>query len=136
MSGSAGIRHVTAICSDAKRNVAFYAGALGLRMVKQTVNFDDPTTWHFETGRPCGLQRKPICRRDQVLRPTDQNRPLLLPSAARSSCRPGTRYDAPRSSPPCRRSRESIDLRARRQNSSVACAREHPFVLCPARLTQ
>jgi glyoxalase family protein len=56
MTGSAGIHHVTAICSDAKRNVAFYTRGLGLRLVKKTVNFDDPTTWHLyygdETGRP------------------------------------------------------------------------------------
>lgn len=56
MSASAGIHHVTAICSDPKRNVAFYTGSLGLRLVKRTVNFDDPGTWHLyygdETGRP------------------------------------------------------------------------------------
>jgi len=56
MSTSAGIHHVTAICGDPRRNVAFYTGSLGLRMVKKTVNFDDPTTWHLyygdETGSP------------------------------------------------------------------------------------
>jgi glyoxalase family protein len=56
MTMSAGIHHVTAICSDPKRNVAFYTGDLGLRLVKKTVNFDDPSTWHLyygdETGRP------------------------------------------------------------------------------------
>ncbi len=56
MTSSAGIHHVTAICSDAKKNVAFYARGLGLRLVKKTVNFDDPGTWHLyygdETGRP------------------------------------------------------------------------------------
>lgn len=38
-----GIHHVTAITADAPRNVEFYAGVLGLRMVKKTVNQDDPT---------------------------------------------------------------------------------------------
>jgi glyoxalase family protein len=56
MSKSAGIHHITAICGDPRRNVAFYTETLGLRMVKQTVNFDDPTTWHLyygdETGSP------------------------------------------------------------------------------------
>jgi glyoxalase family protein len=56
MSASAGIHHVTAICHDPKTNVMFYTRSLGLRMVKKTVNFDDPTTWHLyygdETGRP------------------------------------------------------------------------------------
>jgi len=56
MSASAGIHHVTAICRDPANNVAFYAGNLGLRMVKRTVNFDDPGVWHLyygdEIGRP------------------------------------------------------------------------------------
>lgn len=51
-----GIHHVTAIASDPQRNVDFYVGVLGLRLVKQTVNFDDPGTYHFyygdELGRP------------------------------------------------------------------------------------
>jgi glyoxalase family protein len=56
MNRSAGIHHVTAICSDPRRNVAFYTDGLGLRLVKRTVNFDDPTSWHLyygdEIGRP------------------------------------------------------------------------------------
>jgi glyoxalase family protein len=51
-----GIHHVTAIAGPARRNHAFYTGTLGLRLVKKTVNFDDPKTYHFyfgdETGRP------------------------------------------------------------------------------------
>ena len=51
-----GIHHVTAIAGPARRNVDFYTGTLGLRLVKKTVNFDDPGTYHFyygnETGRP------------------------------------------------------------------------------------
>lgn len=51
-----GIHHVTAIAGDPQRNVDFYAGTLGLRLVKQTVNFDDPGTYHLyygdEQGRP------------------------------------------------------------------------------------
>ena len=42
-----GIHHVTAITADAPRNVDFYAGVLGLRMVKKTVNQDDPTVYHL-----------------------------------------------------------------------------------------
>jgi glyoxalase family protein len=37
-----GLHHVTMITADAQRNVDFYAGLLGLRLVKQTVNFDQP----------------------------------------------------------------------------------------------
>ena len=53
---TAGIHHVTGIASDPQRNLDFYAGVLGLRLVKRTVNFDDPTTYHFyfgdDVGRP------------------------------------------------------------------------------------
>ena len=47
---TAGIHHVTGIASDPQRNLDFYAGVLGLRLVKRTVNFDDPTTYHFYFG--------------------------------------------------------------------------------------
>src|SRR5688572_33389299 len=42
-----GIHHITAITGDAPGNVDFYAGTLGLRMVKKTVNQDDPTVYHL-----------------------------------------------------------------------------------------
>jgi glyoxalase family protein len=45
-----GIHHVTAIARDPQRNVDFYTGVLGLRLVKKTVNFDDPGTYHFYYG--------------------------------------------------------------------------------------
>ncbi|HEY2953938.1 MAG TPA: ring-cleaving dioxygenase [Candidatus Eisenbacteria bacterium] len=51
-----GLHHVTAICADPQANVDFYASLLGLRLVKRTVNFDDPATYHLyygdEVGRP------------------------------------------------------------------------------------
>ena len=51
-----GIHHITAIAGNAKRNFDFYTKVLGLRLVKKTVNFDDPGTYHFyfgdETGTP------------------------------------------------------------------------------------
>jgi glyoxalase family protein len=47
---ASGIHHVTAIAGPARRNLAFYTGALGLRLVKRTVNFDDPGTWHLYFG--------------------------------------------------------------------------------------
>jgi glyoxalase family protein len=51
-----GIHHITAITGDAPRNVEFYAGVLGLRLVKKTVNQDDPTVYHLfyadEVGSP------------------------------------------------------------------------------------
>lgn len=45
-----GIHHVTAIASDPQRNLDFYAHVLGLRLVKLTVNFDAPDTYHFYFG--------------------------------------------------------------------------------------
>jgi glyoxalase family protein len=54
MSGVLGIHHVTAIASDPQRNLDFYAGLLGLRLVKRTVNFDDPGTYHFYFGDEVG----------------------------------------------------------------------------------
>lgn len=42
-----GIHHLSAISSDAQRTVNFYTGILGLRLVKQTVNFDDPSSYHL-----------------------------------------------------------------------------------------
>ncbi|HEV7942919.1 MAG TPA: VOC family protein [Solirubrobacteraceae bacterium] len=51
-----GIHHITAITGDAPANVEFYAGVLGLRLVKKTVNQDDPTVYHLfyadEKGSP------------------------------------------------------------------------------------
>ncbi|OGC89174.1 MAG: diguanylate cyclase [candidate division Zixibacteria bacterium RBG_16_53_22] len=51
-----GIHHITAIAGDPRENVEFYTGVLGLRMVKMTVNFDDPSAYHLyfgdELGRP------------------------------------------------------------------------------------
>jgi glyoxalase family protein len=49
-----GIHHVTAIASDPQRNMDFYAGTLGLRLVKLTVNFDDPGTYHLYYGDGVG----------------------------------------------------------------------------------
>ena len=51
---SAGIHHITAIAGDPQRNLDFYAEALGLRLVKRTVNFDDPGSYHFYFGDNIG----------------------------------------------------------------------------------
>ena len=50
MAPTLGIHHVTAIAGDAQRNLDFYAGVLGMRLVKRTVNFDDSFTYHFYFG--------------------------------------------------------------------------------------
>ena len=54
--GILGIHHITAIAGNPQKNIDFYTGFLGLRLVKLTVNFDDPQTYHFyygdDVGRP------------------------------------------------------------------------------------
>ncbi|MDP4823601.1 MAG: VOC family protein [Aestuariivirgaceae bacterium] len=54
-----GLHHVTAISGAAAENVLFYRNLLGMRLVKRTVNFDDPGTWHLyfgdDAGRPGSL---------------------------------------------------------------------------------
>lgn len=51
-----GLHHITAIAGSARKNLEFYTKVLGLRLVKKTVNFDDPGTYHFyfadQTGTP------------------------------------------------------------------------------------
>ena len=49
-----GLHHITAIAGDAQRNHDFYTRILGLRLVKKTVNFDDPQTYHFYFGDRLG----------------------------------------------------------------------------------
>jgi glyoxalase family protein len=49
-----GIHHITAIAGNAKRNFDFYTRILGLRLVKKTVNFDDPGTYHLYYGDEAG----------------------------------------------------------------------------------
>jgi glyoxalase family protein len=50
----AGLHHVTAIASDPQHNLDFYTELLGLRFAKRTVNFDDPSTYHFYFGDDTG----------------------------------------------------------------------------------
>lgn len=54
-----GLHHVTAIAADPQKNLDFYKGILGLRLVKKTVNFDAPDVYHFyygdEKGSPGSL---------------------------------------------------------------------------------
>lgn len=49
-----GLHHLTAIATDAQANIDFYSGLLGLRLVKKTVNFDDPTAYHLYYGDAAG----------------------------------------------------------------------------------
>ncbi|WP_102029492.1 ring-cleaving dioxygenase [Salirhabdus sp. Marseille-P4669] len=54
MKKTAGIHHITAIVGHPQENVDFYAGLLGLRLVKKTINFDDPGTYHLYFGNDEG----------------------------------------------------------------------------------
>jgi glyoxalase family protein len=47
---TAGIHHITAFVRNAQDNVDFYAGVLGLRLVKKTINFDAPEVYHLYFG--------------------------------------------------------------------------------------
>lgn len=49
-----GLHHITAVASDAQKNYDFYTKVLGQRLVKKTVNFDDPGTYHFYFGSEAG----------------------------------------------------------------------------------
>lgn len=49
-----GIHHITAIAGNAQKNLDFYTGILGLRMVKKTINFDAPDVYHFYFGDELG----------------------------------------------------------------------------------
>ncbi|WP_409343328.1 ring-cleaving dioxygenase [Paenibacillus sp. MBLB4367] len=51
---TAGIHHITAFASDPQANVDFYAGVLGLRLVKKTINFDAPEVYHLYFGDGAG----------------------------------------------------------------------------------
>lgn len=54
MNKISGLHHITAIAGNAQRNYDFYTKVLGLRLVKKTVNFDDPGTYHFYFGDEVG----------------------------------------------------------------------------------
>lgn len=49
-----GLHHMTAVASDPQQNVDFYHNLLGQRLIKRTVNFDDPATYHFYFGDESG----------------------------------------------------------------------------------
>ncbi|WNV78023.1 ring-cleaving dioxygenase [Bacillus atrophaeus] len=51
---TAGLHHITAFAKDPQENLRFYTEVLGLRLVKKTVNFDDPGTYHFYFGNQNG----------------------------------------------------------------------------------
>lgn len=51
---TAGIHHITAFARDPQANVDFYAGVLGLRLVKKTINFDAPEVYHLYFGNEAG----------------------------------------------------------------------------------
>jgi glyoxalase family protein len=62
-----GLHHVTAIASNPQRNLDFYVELLGLRLVKRTVNFDDPSGYHFYFGDAAGTPGTHLTPRRQYL---------------------------------------------------------------------
>src|SRR5438046_8797972 len=84
-----GLHHVTAITADAQKNIDFYSGVLGLRLVKLTVNFDDPSSYHLyygdELGRPGTIMTFfawPGAHRGRVGPPQVSVTAFAVPSAA------------------------------------------------------
>ena len=49
-----GLHHITALADDPQKNLDFYAGILGLRLVKKTINFDAPDVYHLYYGNEDG----------------------------------------------------------------------------------
>ena len=54
MQKTAGIHHISAMVNDAQRNIDFYAGVLGLRLIKKTINFVRPEVYHLYFGNESG----------------------------------------------------------------------------------
>ncbi|MDQ0201742.1 ring-cleaving dioxygenase [Neobacillus ginsengisoli] len=54
MQKTAGIHHISAMVNDAQLNIDFYAGVLGLRLIKKTINFDRPEVYHLYFGNEIG----------------------------------------------------------------------------------
>jgi glyoxalase family protein len=52
--GITGLHHITLVCADAQRTIDFYTQVLGQCLVKKTVNFDDPTSYHLYFGNQTG----------------------------------------------------------------------------------
>jgi glyoxalase family protein len=84
-----GLHHVTAITADAQKNIDFYTGLLGLRLVKLTVNFDDPASYHLyygdELGRPGTIMTFfawPGAGRGQIGPPQVSSTGFAVPAAA------------------------------------------------------
>ncbi len=102
-----GLHHVTAIAGDPQRNLDFYAGVLGLRLVKRTVNFDDPQTYHFyfgdEVGTPGSIltffpwpgARSGLAGRGQAAVTSVASRPASIGFWLERLLRHGIRYEGP-----------------------------------------
>ncbi len=105
-----GLHHVTALAGDAQRNLDFYTGFAGLRLVKRTVNYDDPGTHHFYFGDrqgspgslltffPWGHVRRPRKGAGQVVAVAYAVGPEALEEWSRragDTGRMGTRFGAP-----------------------------------------
>jgi glyoxalase family protein len=64
-----GIHHISAICGDPQTNIDFYSDVLGLRLVKKTVNYDDPGACAVAAGSRAGRACDPrLRRRDSLCR--------------------------------------------------------------------
>ena len=141
-----GIHHITAITADAQENIDFYAGVLGLRLVKKTVNQDDPSVYHlffadeqgsagsdltfFEfPGAPTGPRRRRHGPRDRLARRLRGGARLLGRAARRAGHRSRSAAREPSSSPTPRASQHVLRVSHVDDEPLIA---EHPEV--PAEL--
>ena len=99
-----GLHHVTCVCSDAQRTLDFYRDVLGFSLVKKTVNFDDPHSYHLyfgdEVGSPGTLMtffEWPRAEPGRLGRGTLESIGLVTPGVACETEAGGSRRPAPAS---------------------------------------
>jgi glyoxalase family protein len=80
-----GLHHASSITKDARKNVGFYAGVLGMRLVYKSVNFDDPSMYHLayaggasSTGREEGPTQEELAAVRRIGRRLAEKAPLLV----------------------------------------------------------
>jgi catechol 2,3-dioxygenase-like lactoylglutathione lyase family enzyme len=118
MMRTRGIHHITAIAGDPQQNLDFYTEVLGLRLVKRTVNFDDPGSYHFYFGDLPPLEHRPAaCGPSAVSDPLKRNaREPVEKTQQRSETPPGAQAASL-----CSAANHAIGLRARPSHSKNQC---------------
>lgn len=87
-----GLHHITAICGDPQKNYEFYTGVLGLRLVKKTVNFDDPGTYHLYYADGAGTPGSVLTFFPWTSMPTGRDGTGLVSATAFATSEQGLAY--------------------------------------------